>query len=197
VRSSPARRTPTRSWRPRGRPDFTWRRGVAPFVVAVLARGGRNGPLGQNEGPRLDRRKALEGPSPGELGPRGGCESGAVRVPTRGGSKASKQTKPPERGESGARGPGRRGSRGSPRRKRRPSSGGEPGHRAKSVGVSETRRTRPRASHLRYDGGELHGSKRRREAHAIPARSNALKGEPHGRQRHETRPRSSDMPGNR
>lgn len=56
---------------------------------------------------------------------------------------------------------------------------------------------RSRASHLRYGGGELQGSKRRREAHAIPARNKALKGEPHGRQRHETRPRSSDVPGNR
>lgn len=65
VRSSPADRTPTRSGRPQGRSDFTWRRGVAPFAIAVLARGGRNGPLGHERvrdstGSKLWRGKAHE-----------------------------------------------------------------------------------------------------------------------------------------
>jgi hypothetical protein len=110
-RSRPAGRCADEAERPRGRIGFTWWRGVAPLVIAVLARGGRNGPLGHARVRGSVGVNALEGQSPGEHRPRCLRESGAPWKRTRGGRKASKQTKSPERGESGARGPGHRGSR--------------------------------------------------------------------------------------
>jgi hypothetical protein len=110
-RSRPAGRRADEVERPRGRSGFTWWRGVAPLVIAVLARGGRNGPLGHARVRGSVGVKALEGQSPGEHRPRCVRESGAPCARTRGGRKASKQTKSPERGDSGARDPGHRGSR--------------------------------------------------------------------------------------
>jgi hypothetical protein len=95
VRSRPAGRMPTRSWRPRGRSGFTWRRGERSPSSRMLARSGRNGPQG-HEVPRLDRRKALEGRSPGEQRP-WNVASAAPAVRLRGGIKASKQPKPERR----------------------------------------------------------------------------------------------------
>jgi hypothetical protein len=126
VRSRPAGRMPTRSRRSQGRHAFTWRRGERSPSSRMLARGGRNGPPG-HEAPRLDRRKALEGRSPGEQRPRNVASvTPAVRL--RGGIKASKQPKPvvaTPRWASRVRAPGK------PRKrwKRCSSSGGEPGHR--------------------------------------------------------------------
>ena len=102
VRAGP--QSPCGSARRRGRTaarsvDFTWWRGVAPLVIAVLARGGRNGPLGHARVRGSVGVNALEGQSPGEHRPRCLRESGAPWTRTRGGRKASKQTKSPERGD--------------------------------------------------------------------------------------------------
>ena len=136
VRSRPAGRMPTRSRRSQGRHAFTWRRGERSPSSRMLARGGRNGPPG-HEAPRLDRRKALEGRSPGEQRPRN-VASATPAVRLRGGIKASKQPKPvvvTPGWASRVRAPGKpMGAHAHARWKRCPSSGGEPGHRVERRG---------------------------------------------------------------
>jgi hypothetical protein len=131
VRSRPAGRTPTRSRRSQGRHGFTWRRGERSSSSRMLARSGRNGPQG-HEAPRLDRRKALEGRSPGEQRPRN-VASATPAVRLRGGIKASKQPKPvvvTPRWAGRVRAPGKpMRAYAHARWKRCSSSGGEPGHR--------------------------------------------------------------------
>jgi hypothetical protein len=136
VRSRPAGRTPTRSRRSQGRHGFTWRRGERSSSSRMLARSGRNGPQG-HEAPRLDRRKALEGRSPGEQRPRNVASvTPAVRL--RGGIKASKQPKPvvvTPRWAGRVRAPGKpMRAHAHARWKRCSSSGGEPGHRVERRG---------------------------------------------------------------
>jgi hypothetical protein len=136
VRSRPAGRTPTRSRRSQDRHGFTWRRGERSSSSRMLARGGRNGPLG-HEAPRLDRRKALEGRSPGEQRPRN-VASATPAVRLRGGIKASKQPKPvvvTPRWAGKVRMPGKpMRAHAHARWKRCSSSGGEPGHRVERRG---------------------------------------------------------------
>lgn len=81
---------------------LTWRRGVAPLATAVTSPRRTEWSAGSREGPRLDR---IQGS--GEAKPRRASAAVCLRkqrtvVRTRGGSKASKQPKPPERGDSGA-----------------------------------------------------------------------------------------------
>jgi hypothetical protein len=98
-------------------------REVAPLGGAALAPRRTERFVGSREVPRLGRNKALEGRNPRRASALGRRATGGRDARIREGTKASKRTKPQERGGPGERGPGRRGSRARARRKRRPSSG--------------------------------------------------------------------------
>jgi hypothetical protein len=162
------RYAPTRPTRPQGRSGLTQRRGVALPVAAVLAPRWTEWSAGSKRTRGSTGEKLWRGGSPGEHEPRRKGKPDRRAQRPRGGSNASKQPKPPERGGFGARRSRRRGSRwlasggndvGAPGGSRPP---------RESAGVGETRRTRRRASHLRYGGGELQGSWRPRERNRDP-----------------------------